>query len=430
MSITEEQGAAAKQETVKPVKNERAIETISETTKSFGDLIVTELKEASGITDGETNTPEQVTAEVTGEESASQQKRNEDSTAKEETKQESQPVDGTNAPVEEGESSDGEVKKTPALASQGGREVSKTILYVGGLFNKISEEILANALDTDGIDKVNILADKNSPGGSFAFVEFADETVAKATFEKFTRDQLIVEGRPAVINWAYQSQQARHDPDAINVFVGDLSTEINDETLKDAFSLYPSVLQAHVMWDMQTGHSRGYGFVSFGNQKDAEEAIAQMSGHLLAGRAIRLNWAHKQQNRKQRHHHHNNAIHHHHSATAQYFPPSPVTGDIPLQPLQPYDIVLRKAPAWQTTVYVGNLVHFTRQEELVPLLQNFGFIVDLKLYPDRGCAFVKYDSHERAAVAIIQLDRFMFNGRPLKVGWGREKHQNFQVYGQ
>ena len=73
----------------------------------------------------------------------------------------------------------------------------------------------------------------------------------------------------------------------IQIFVGDLSPEVNDEGLRNAFSKFESLKQAHVMWDMQTSRSRGYGFVTFGNQSDAELALQTMNGEWLCGRAIR-----------------------------------------------------------------------------------------------------------------------------------------------
>lgn len=99
---------------------------------------------------------------------------------------------------------------------------------------------------------------------------------------------------------------------------------------------------------------------------------------------------------------------------------------------QPYELILRQSPSWQTTVYLGNVAHFTQQNDLIPILQNFGYIVDFKFHPEKGCAFVKYDSHERAALAIAQLAGFNVNGRPLKCGWGKARapaptpYPNFQ----
>ncbi|CAI4740639.1 AKR_collapsed_G0047190.mRNA.1.CDS.1 [Saccharomyces cerevisiae] len=50
------------------------------------------------------------------------------------------------------------------------------------------------------------------------------------------------------------------------------------------------------MWDMQTGSSRGYGFVSFTSQDDAQNAMDSMQGQDLNGRPLRINWAAKRDN--------------------------------------------------------------------------------------------------------------------------------------
>ncbi len=76
-----------------------------------------------------------------------------------------------------------------------------------------------------------------------------------------------------------------------SVFVGDLAAEVSDEDLANAFAKFSSVSDARVMWDMHTGRSRGYGFVSFRERPDAEIAIATMNGEWLGSRAIRTNWA-------------------------------------------------------------------------------------------------------------------------------------------
>lgn len=49
------------------------------------------------------------------------------------------------------------------------------------------------------------------------------------------------------------------------------------------------------MWDHITGRSKGYGFVSFKTNEDAERGIQKMNGEMLGGRRIRCGWAqHKQ----------------------------------------------------------------------------------------------------------------------------------------
>jgi hypothetical protein len=74
-------------------------------------------------------------------------------------------------------------------------------------------------------------------------------------------------GQAIKVNWAYASTQREDTSGHFHIFVGDLSSEVNDATLYACFSAYPSCSDARVMWDNKTGRSRGYGFVSFRNQQ-------------------------------------------------------------------------------------------------------------------------------------------------------------------
>ncbi|OWB79462.1 hypothetical protein B5S32_g3684 [[Candida] boidinii] len=397
------------------------------------------------------------------------------------------------SPVAPGQEQQGQPQNTVS-ATDGGRELSQTILYVGGIHKSVTEDMLKELFSSIGspIQTIKLLYDKNRPGFHYGFIEYDNNASAENALRSLNGSLLA--NCPLKISWAYQSQQLKAQ-DAFNLFIGDLSTEINDETLGKAFSGFQSLIQAHVMWDMKTGRSRGYGFVSFGELQDAERCLATMNEELLGGRPIRLNWASHKQQQNNNHNNQggnnqganqganqggNNQLHHHHHPRGVMpgmipgqgvaplsngingpqpiapnsippntgngmngVPPPPPNGNVvpgnnaPLPnngkppvmgPPQSYDMVLRQTPNWQTTVYLGNLAHFTTQNDLIPLLQNFGFIVDFKFHPEKGCAFVKYDSHERAALAIFQLSGFTINGRPLKCGWGKDRPPNMQPY--
>ena len=99
-------------------------------------------------------------------------------------------------------------------------------------------------------------------------------------------------------NWAYQNtNQTKEDlTNHFHLFVGDLSPEVNDQVLTKAFQVFGSLSDARVMWDMNTGKSRGYGFLAFRDRTDAEQAIAAMNGEYLGSRAIRCNWANQKNN--------------------------------------------------------------------------------------------------------------------------------------
>lgn len=219
-----------------------------------------------------------------------------------------------------------------------------------------------------------------------------------------------LDGSELKINRAYQTQQAIKSPDKFNIFVGDLSGEINDEQLFKAFAHYGSLAEARVMWDMSTGRSRGYGFVSFNNPEDAAEAIRTMDGKMLGSRVIRCNWALHRGGTKG-------------GGAAGYMSPDGQlpTHANPQMAAQMYEAVLAQTPSWHCTVYVGNIPQFTSVTALLPIFQSLGYVVDFKYQADRGFAFVQYDCHERAASVIVQLTGSQIQGRVLKVGWAREK---------
>ena len=86
-----------------------------------------------------------------------------------------------------------------------------------------------------------------------------------------------------------------------------------------------------------------------------------------------------------------------------------------------YDQVITQTPDYNTTVYVGNLIPYTTQADLIPVFQGYGYIVEIRMQADRGFAFVKLDTHANAALAITHLQNQMVHGRPIKCSWGKDK---------
>ncbi|PIE17098.1 MAG: RNA-binding protein [Proteobacteria bacterium] len=75
------------------------------------------------------------------------------------------------------------------------------------------------------------------------------------------------------------------------LFVGGLSWDTNDASLRNAFEKFGAVTEAKVITDRETGRSRGFGFVTFEDAAAGSEAIAQMDGTSLDGRSVRVNEA-------------------------------------------------------------------------------------------------------------------------------------------
>jgi cold-inducible RNA-binding protein len=75
------------------------------------------------------------------------------------------------------------------------------------------------------------------------------------------------------------------------LFVGGLSWDTNDESLRDGFAQHGKVVEAKVVTDRDTGRSRGFGFVTMSDPAGTETAMRAMDGSTLDGRVIRVNEA-------------------------------------------------------------------------------------------------------------------------------------------
>jgi RNA recognition motif-containing protein len=78
---------------------------------------------------------------------------------------------------------------------------------------------------------------------------------------------------------------------ATKLFVGNLSYSTTDDRVRQAFSQFGQVLSATVVTDRATGQSRGFGFVEYESESDANNAIESLNGTVLDGRSITVNVA-------------------------------------------------------------------------------------------------------------------------------------------
>ncbi|HVI03334.1 MAG TPA: RNA-binding protein, partial [Enhygromyxa sp.] len=75
------------------------------------------------------------------------------------------------------------------------------------------------------------------------------------------------------------------------LFVGSLSWDTDDHGLRAAFEQFGPVEDAKVINDRDTGRSRGFGFVTFSSEADAQKAMQEMNGAVLDGRTLNVNEA-------------------------------------------------------------------------------------------------------------------------------------------
>ena len=75
------------------------------------------------------------------------------------------------------------------------------------------------------------------------------------------------------------------------VYVGNLPWSIRGKELREAFEKYGEIEDSTVILDRQTRRSKGFGFVTFVNDADADKAIAEMNKKEIEGRELTVNEA-------------------------------------------------------------------------------------------------------------------------------------------
>ena len=77
----------------------------------------------------------------------------------------------------------------------------------------------------------------------------------------------------------------------MNIYVGNLSYEANEEDLRQAFDAYGQISSVRVITDRDSGRSKGFGFVEMPNDAEAQSAISGLNGQELQGRSLKVNEA-------------------------------------------------------------------------------------------------------------------------------------------
>ena len=84
---------------------------------------------------------------------------------------------------------------------------------------------------------------------------------------------------------------------ATKLYVGNLSYNTNDDSLKEVFSGAGEVVSATVIIDKMSGRSRGFGFVEMADDASAQKAVEMFNGYKLDDRELTVNEARPQTDR-------------------------------------------------------------------------------------------------------------------------------------
>jgi cold-inducible RNA-binding protein len=77
----------------------------------------------------------------------------------------------------------------------------------------------------------------------------------------------------------------------MRLYVGNLSYDTTEEELRELFSAHGTVESVNLITEGGSGRSKGFGFVEFRDDQEANAAIAALNGTDLRGRTINVNQA-------------------------------------------------------------------------------------------------------------------------------------------
>ncbi|KAM0930529.1 hypothetical protein ACQ4PT_000901 [Festuca glaucescens] len=169
-------------------------------------------------------------------------------------------------------------------------------VYVGNLPYDVDSERLAQLFEQAGVVEVSevIYNRETDQSRGFGFVTMSTIEEAEKAVEMFHRYD--VGGRLLTVNKAAPrgarvERPPRDFGSSFRIYVGNLPWQVDDSRLVELFSEHGKVVDARVVYDRDTGRSRGFGFVTMASQVELDDAIAALDGQSLEGRALRVNVA-------------------------------------------------------------------------------------------------------------------------------------------
>ena len=85
---------------------------------------------------------------------------------------------------------------------------------------------------------------------------------------------------------------------SMKLYVGGLAYSITEKELEELFATEGTVTSVAVIKDRDSGQSKGFGFVEMADVKEGQNAIKNLNGKEISGRAIMVNQARPQEDRR------------------------------------------------------------------------------------------------------------------------------------
>ncbi|CAL9183833.1 unnamed protein product [Musa hybrid cultivar] len=274
-------------------------------------------------------------------------------------------------------------------------EDEKRTIWVGDLQYWMDENYLLSCFVHTG-EVVSIKVIRNKQTGQsegYGFVEFHSHATAEKILQSFSGHLMPTTDLSFRLNWASFSMGNKRSDLSFDhsIFVGDLASDVTDAILHETFATkYPSVKGAKVVIDVNTGRSKGYGFVRFGDENEKKVAITEMNGVYCSTRPMRIGLATPRK-----------------SSGGLGPDGASATGS-------QSDI-----DSANTTIFVGGLDPEVSEDDLKEAFSQYGEITSVKIPVGKQCGFVLFAHRNNAEEALQQLNGTIIGKQTVRLSWGR-----------
>ncbi|KAJ3672123.1 hypothetical protein LUZ60_006844 [Juncus effusus] len=220
-----------------------------------------------------------------------------------------------------------------------------------------------------------------------------EEAPATAVEETNEVEEGKIEEESAVVEGGEGESVSEESPQVeapnTKLYFGNLPYNCDSSQLAGIVQEYGTPEMVEVLYDRETGRSRGFAFVTMSSVEDCEAVIKNLDGSQYSGRIMRVNFSDK---------------------------PRPRDAPIPTET--------------EHKLFVGNLSWAATSEDLEKPFQEYGNVLSARVLVDgdtgrsRGYGFVCYSTKEEMDEALENLDGAELNGRPMRVSVAQSRRAN------
>lgn len=285
-------------------------------------------------------------------------------------------------------------QRDPALRKSGVGNV-----FIKNLDKNIDNKSLYDTFSAFGnILSCKIMTDENAQSKGFGFVHFETQEAADNAINK-VNGMLLADKKVFVGRFMSRNQRADAGGQRkfTNIFIKNFGDQLDEEKLRELCSKHGKILSIKIEND-ENGHSKGFGFCSFENPEEAEEAVQSLNGFTVGDKQLYVGRFQKKAERISEFKRKKDAQR--------------------LERMNKYQGV---------NLYIKNLDDTIDDERLKKEFAKFGTITSAKIMTEngrsKGFGFVCFSAPDEATKAVTEMNGSIVGSKPLYVALAQRKEE-------